>query len=94
MKQASDIHTLDILGSKRRGRPPLPNAPQTADEKKAAAAARKAKSRAAKAETHATVSFTLSKEVVEGLREYMKFKGLTQDQVIERLLTTQLLRKR
>lgn len=42
------------------------------------------------------VSFTvqLPQDVVEGLREWMKFKDLTQSQVVERLIRGQLLRKR
>ncbi len=33
-------------------------------------------------------------ELMEGLNEYMKFKNLTKDQVITKLLAGQLLRKR
>jgi metal-responsive CopG/Arc/MetJ family transcriptional regulator len=41
-----------------------------------------------------TLTVDLPAEVVAGLDEYLKFKGVTKRQVIEKLLRTQLLRKR
>jgi hypothetical protein len=41
-----------------------------------------------------TLSVDLPVDVVDGLNEYMKFKDLTKRQVIEKLLRSQLLRKR
>lgn len=69
---------------KKRGRPPTGKA--------MTAAQRKQKQR----EMHDLVvlSVEISSEVVEALNEYMKFKNLTKNQVIEKLLTNQLLRKR
>lgn len=45
---------------------------------------------------HGLVAFSvdLPLEVVEGLKEYLKFKGVTRSACIEKLITTQLLRKR
>ena len=36
----------------------------------------------------------LPSDVIDGLNEYMKFKGLTKTEVIEKLIRSQLLRKR
>lgn len=36
----------------------------------------------------------LPADVVQGLEEYLKFKGLTKNEVIAKLIRTQLLRKR
>lgn len=41
-----------------------------------------------------TLSVNIPKEVMEGLNEYMKFKNLTKAEVIEKLIRSQLLRKR
>lgn len=41
-----------------------------------------------------TLTVDLPAEVVEGLNEYLKFKDLTKNKVIEKLITSQLLRKR
>ena len=41
-----------------------------------------------------TLTVDLPAEVVAGLDEYLNFKGVTKRQVIEKLLRTQLLRKR
>jgi hypothetical protein len=41
-----------------------------------------------------TVTVDLPRDVVDGLNEYMKFKDLTKTQVLEKLIRSQLLRKR
>lgn len=41
-----------------------------------------------------TLSVDLPREIVESLNEYMRFKGLTKAQVISKLISSQLLRKR
>lgn len=41
-----------------------------------------------------TLTVDLPAEVVAGLDAYLKFKGVTKREVIEKLLRTQLLRKR
>lgn len=51
---------------------------------------------AAYRERHQLVTLTvdLPLDVVQGLDEYMKFKNLTKTAVIEKLIRSQLLRKR
>lgn len=41
-----------------------------------------------------TLSIDLPRDVVEGLEEFMRFKNLTKAAVIEKLIRSQLLRKR
>ena len=41
-----------------------------------------------------TLSVDIPADCVDGLNEYLKFKGLTKSSVIEKLIRTQLLRKR
>ncbi len=41
-----------------------------------------------------TLSVQIPAELMDGLNEYMKFKNLTKDAVITKLLQGQLLRKR
>lgn len=41
-----------------------------------------------------SMSVDLPADVVAGLDEYLKFKGKTKREVIEKLIRTQLLRKR
>jgi len=45
---------------------------------------------------HGKVAFSvdLSVEVVDQLKEYLQFKGLTRSACIEKLIVSQLLRKR
>ena len=69
---------------KRRGRPSSPNS-MTAAERK-----RNQRTR----HDLAVLSVEIPTVLFEALSEYMKFKDLTKNQVIENLLTKQLLRKR
>lgn len=89
MKQLDDTKTADLIGGvpAKRGRKP----------KYASAAERVAAYR----ERHALVQLNveLPRELVEALQEYVERQaadgaGLTQSQVIAKLLKTQLLRKR
>ena len=41
-----------------------------------------------------TLTVELPRELVEGFNEYLRFKDLTKNEVIAKLLKTQLLRKR
>lgn len=41
-----------------------------------------------------TLSVDLPRDLVEGLNNYMRFKDLTKVEVISKLITSQLLRKR
>lgn len=95
-KHLGDTSTIDMIGGIpcKRGRPLTASSPRTVEEKKAAAAARKAKSRALKASTHGTLTVELPLDVLEQFRAFLKFKDLTQEVVLEKLLRTQLLRKR
>lgn len=86
MKQAEDTKTVDMLdpAPPKRGRP--------VTGKAMTAAERKRKSRAKNGKI--AIGLDLSEDVVAGLKNYVQFKGLTQDQAIEKLIRTQLLRKR
>lgn len=59
-------------------------------------AARQAAHRARNKETRGLVRFTvdLPQECIDGINNYMKFKGLTKTEVLEKLIRTQLMRKR
>lgn len=41
-----------------------------------------------------TLTVDLPTDCIDGLNEYMQFKDMTKTQVIEKLIRTQLLRKR
>ena len=86
MKQAEDTKTVDMLdpAPAKRGRPPTGKAMTAAE--------RKRKSRAANRKTG--IGLDLPTDVVEGLETFVQFKGVTKQEVIERLIRTQLLRKR
>lgn len=91
MKQPDDNSTLDLLAPgvgvvRQRGRPATGKAMSVAD--------RQAKRRALRSGTHGTLAVELPLELLEKFREFLKFKDLTQDSVIERLVRQQLLRKR
>lgn len=89
MKQAEDKHTVDLLDGFKRpvGRPATGNA-QTAAQRKQASRARLRES----GEGFMTVRLPV--DVIDGVRKFREFKDLTNDQIIERLLRQQLLRKR
>lgn len=70
-----------------RGRPASGVAMTTAQRQKA----RRDRLRAAGV---GSLTVQLPLDVINALNEFMRFKNLTQDQVIERLLRQQLLRKR
>lgn len=99
MKAVEDTKTIDMIGGlpARRGRPPeVPGLTPSQKKERARirAAERKAKSRAAKADTHGTLTVTLPLDVLVQFREFLKFKDQTQEEVLERLIRSQLLRKR
>lgn len=82
MKQEIDISTPDMFAQKKRGRKPLYDSPS--------------KRQAAFRERHNLKSFTvnLPVELVDQFNEFLKFKDVKRDAVIEKLLRSQLLRKR
>jgi hypothetical protein len=88
MKQAEDNRTIDFLGEvKRRGRPAKYS---SSAEKQAAYRARR---------NVRQLSVELPEDLHQALSAYMKRQAMdgevfTQSQVIEKLLRTQLLRKR
>lgn len=83
MKQLSDDKTIYFIGIK--------SAPGR-KRKYANDAEKQAAFRARSGRKSMTVS--LPPELIERFDEYLKFKDLTKNDVIERLLITQLLRKR
>lgn len=86
MKHLSDSSTLELpTFPKRRGRPPLAHGAMSQAERQRLYRQR-----------HALVPVTveLPADLVEQLAEYLKFKDTTKNAVIEKLLRSQLLRKR
>ncbi|MRW82830.1 hypothetical protein GJ698_01830 [Pseudoduganella sp. FT26W] len=89
MKQVDDKRTGDLLDGFKRpvGRPRTGKARTPAE--------RKRDSRARLLESgEAFLTVRLPVEVIDGVRKFREFKDLTNDQIIERLLRQQLLRKR
>lgn len=88
-KQIEDTFTGDLLGGviRQRGRPATGKAMSGAER----AAARRERL-AARGKTTLTVE--VSVEVVQALAAFVHFKDETKDEVIERLVRTQLMRKR
>lgn len=86
MKDVADTKTVDLVGGvpAKRGRPSTGAA--------LSAAERKRRSRLARGV--APVAVELSLDVIERMQKYLLGKDMTQSQLIEKLLRTQLLRPR
>lgn len=84
MKQPTDAATIDMIGGipAKRGRKPV----------YADTAARVAAYRARN--QLQVLHVELPRELIEQFEEFLKFKDITKREVIEKLLRTQLLRKR
>ncbi|WP_148264813.1 hypothetical protein [Collimonas fungivorans] len=85
MKDHHDSVTIDLLAEKRpRGRPATGRAMTSAERKRL------------QRERAGRVVFTvdLPEDLVNLFNEYLRFKDLTKSAVIEKLLRSQLLRKR
>lgn len=85
MRDTYDSVTIDWLGAKRpRGRPATGRAMTNAERKRL------------QRERAGQVVFTvdLPEDLVDLFNEYLRFKDLTKSAVIEKLLRSQLLRKR
>lgn len=82
MKQEIDGSTLDMFAQKKRGRKPLYS---SASDRQTAFR-----------ERHNLKAFTvnLPVDLVDQFNEFLKFKDVKRDAVIEKLLRSQLLRKR
>lgn len=89
MKQLEDNKTLDLLGpiKRGRGRPATGVAMSPAERQRQ----RRERLRAAGQEF---LTVHIDAFLLAGLKAYIQFKDLTPDQVIDRLLRQQLLRKR
>lgn len=89
MKDAKDTATLDLVAgaNRRRGRPTT-GAAMTAAQRQAKRRER------LRAEGVGTLTVTISVDVLERLDEFVRFKDVTKDSVVERLLRGQLMRKR
>lgn len=87
MKAKDDVYTRDMLGEKRRGRPPNPNAPTVAERQRARRA------RLADSGIKA-LTVELPVECIEALDKYLQFKGLTKNEVVERVIRGTIMRKR
>ena len=88
-KQIEDTVTGDLLGGaiRQRGRP-VTGAAMTGAERQA----RRRRNLAAEGKT--TLTLKVSIEVVQALARFTHFKDESKDEVIERLVRTQLMRKR
>lgn len=89
-RQTEDKKTLALPGvpePKRRGRPASGNAMSAAERK------RLQRQRAAEA-GRGSLTVMLPLDLLQGLDDFVKFKDITKDSVIEKLLRAQLLRKR
>lgn len=85
MKDHTDTVTIDLLGGKRpRGRPATGCAMTPAERKRL------------QRERAGRVTFTveLPEDLVDQFNEFLRFKDLTKSEVIEKLIRSQLLRKR
>jgi len=89
VKHVDDKHTGDLLDGFKRppGRPPSGKAMSAAERKKAS----RERLRQAGA---GFLTVRLPLDVIDGVRRFREFKDLTNDEIIERLLRQQLLRKR
>ncbi len=89
MKQLEDDKTIDLLGPIKRGR----GRPATGAAKTSAQRQKKRRERL-RDDGKAFLTVHVDAKVLEGLKAYVRFKDITPDQVIEKLLRQQLLRKR
>ena len=89
MVALKDHRQLDLVAgaNRQRGRPATGEAMTAAQRQKA----RREKLRAAGV---GSMTVQLPVEVIDAVRGFLKFKDETQDQLIERLLRQQLMRKR
>lgn len=89
MAGLKDHRQLDLVAgaNRQRGRPATGEAMTAAERQKA----RREKLKAAGI---GSLTVQLPVEVIDAVRRFLKFKDETQDQLIERLLRQQLMRKR
>lgn len=89
IKHVGDTATRDLLGGaiRQRGRPATGKAMTGAERQ----AARRAK---LVTEGKTTLTVDVSIEVADALTAFIKFKDQSKDDVVERVLRNQLLRKR
>lgn len=88
-KQIEDTRTGDLLGGaiRQRGRPATGTAMSGAERQ----AARRAK---LALEGKTTITVEVAQEVADALAAFVKYKDQSKDEVLERLIRTQLMRKR
>ncbi|NVD97943.1 hypothetical protein [Massilia sp. BJB1822] len=89
MRQAENNRTIDLLGGFKRGK----GRPSTGKAKSNAERQRNRRERLAES-GFVPLTVEIPKELFDGLTKFVKFKDVTKDQVIERLLRQQLLRQR
>jgi hypothetical protein len=87
--RGSDPRQLDLVAgvNRQRGRP-------ASGQAKTAAQRQQERRERLRQAGYATLTVELPLEVLDRMREFLRFKDETQDQLIERLLRQQLLRKR
>lgn len=89
MKQVEDHRTIDLLDGFKRGK----GRPNTGKAKSNAERQRARRQRLTES-GFVPLTVEIPKELFDGLAKFVRFKDITKDQVIERLLRQQLLRQR
>lgn len=89
MKPLDDEKAIDLLGPIKRGR----GRPATGAAKSSAQRQKERRERL-RDDGKAFLTVHIDAQVLAGLKAYIRFKDVTPDQVIEKLLRQQLLRKR
>ena len=79
---------LDVVGTRRRGRPVSVDGAATGAERQAARRDR------LKKEGKGVLTVEVSLDVIAALEAFVKFKDVTKGDVVDRMLRTTLLRKR
>lgn len=93
MKPLDDDEALDSPGQDARGRGRGRGRPATGAAKTAAQRQKERRARL-RDDGKAFLTVHVDAKLLDGLKAYIRFKDITPDQVIEKLLRQQLLRKR
>jgi hypothetical protein len=90
MKDAADSKTIDLVGEPKRGRgrPTGDQPAMTPAERQRAYVERK------RAAGKGFLTISLPLDLIGALDKHIQFKGLNKDEVLEKLIRNQLLRKR
>lgn len=91
MKQPEDTKTIDMLPAVKRGRgrPPSGLAPKSSSAERMAA-----KRERDRLSGIGTLTVSLPLDCIEALNAFIKFKDSNKDAVLEKLIRSQIMRKR